>query len=88
MIDVPTIDTDDGQGGVFPHSSCEFELEVRDALGHWCRLRGSYTTPELMGAHLVTLYGDKIPWKEIRVIVVDKTEHMLDMSILKPKRKK
>ena len=88
MIKVPTIDADDGQGGVFPHSACEFEIEVRDVLGHWCRLRGSYATAGLVKDHLETIYGEKIPWDEIRVIVVDKTEYLLDINHIKPRKKK
>lgn len=88
MIKDPTIDLDDGKGGIFPHSSVEYELEVMDCLGHWCRLRGSSVTLELMNARLIQLYGDRIPWDEIRIIIVDKTEHMLNLDVLKPKKKK
>lgn len=88
MISVPTIDHDDGRGGVFPRSLCEFEIEVRDVLGHWCRLRGSYATAGLVKDHLETIYGDKVPWDDVRVIVADKTEHMLDINHIKPRKKK
>lgn len=67
----------------YPTEITEYALEVRDALGHWCRLRDTKPTLRLMCLHLGILWGMNIPWEGVRVIELKTTESIMDVETLK-----
>lgn len=66
----------------FPLIVEEFELEVQDALGHWCRLRGSSPSMALMKLRLISIWGKDIPTTGVRVIKISRMEELADMEKL------
>lgn len=69
--------------GVYPKSLSEYVLEVRDALGHWCRLRDTKPSLRLMNLHLEVIWGKEIPWDGIRIVEIKTTESLLTVSEVK-----
>jgi len=59
----------------------EYALEVRDALGHWCRLRDTKPSLRLMQLHLEVIWGKNIPKDGIRIIELKSTERILQREL-------